>query len=163
MNNVEMVLGKIDFKQNFIGHFNVVNQFPYIPFLWSWYIISNEKFQMFLTKAVNQLWLCMWLCLCLSLSFDPWDMLNNFCFYIYAQKWHMSNVKSQMLILILGTCWTTFVFMSDYAQKSLFLCENGDVVFFTLPPAPCDLTNHRAGSQLKIRDKYHLVLNSKNI
>ena len=33
MNNVEMVLGQIDFKQNFIGHFNVVNQFPYIPFL----------------------------------------------------------------------------------------------------------------------------------
>ena len=33
MNNVEMVLGQIDFKKNFIGHFNVVNQFPYIPFL----------------------------------------------------------------------------------------------------------------------------------
>ena len=20
---------------------------------------------------------------------DPWDMLNNFCFHVYAQKWHM--------------------------------------------------------------------------
>ena len=19
---------------------------------------------------------------------DPWDMLNNFCFHVYAQKWH---------------------------------------------------------------------------
>ena len=36
----------------------------------------------------------------------------------------------QVLILILGTCWTTFVFMSDYAQKSLFLCENGDGFFY---------------------------------
>ena len=22
---------------------------------------------------------------------DPWDMMNNFYFHVYAQKWHMSN------------------------------------------------------------------------
>ena len=27
---------------------------------------------------------------------DPWDMLNNFCFNVYAQKWHMLNVKCQV-------------------------------------------------------------------
>ena len=27
-------------------------------------------------------------CLCWSLGHvDPWDMLNNFCFHVYAQKW----------------------------------------------------------------------------
>ena len=41
------------------------------------------------------------------------------CFHVYAQNWHMwngkcqmSSVQCQMLSLILGTCWTTFVFMS---------------------------------------------------
>ena len=24
-----------------------------------------------------------------SVSVDPCDMLNNFCFHVYAQKWHM--------------------------------------------------------------------------
>ena len=59
---------------------------------------------------------------------DPWVILNNFCFHVYAQKWvfvmshfachmshvacHMSHVSCQMLMLILGTCWTIFVFMS---------------------------------------------------
>ena len=52
---------------------------------------------------------------------DPWDMLNNFCFHVYAQKWvfvimshvtfRMSHVICKMLMLILGTCRTTFVFM----------------------------------------------------
>ena len=27
---------------------------------------------------------------------DPWDILNNFCFHVYAQKWHMSSVKCQI-------------------------------------------------------------------
>ena len=22
---------------------------------------------------------------------DPWDMLINFCFHVYAQKWHMTR------------------------------------------------------------------------
>ena len=59
---------------------------------------------------------------------DPRDILNKFCFHVYAQKWvfvimshvacHMSHVLCQMLMLILGSFWTTFVFMcklkSDY-------------------------------------------------
>ena len=45
-------------------------------------------------------------CLCSKVTYDkcqmstayvdPWDMLNNFGFHVYAQKWHMSNVKCQM-------------------------------------------------------------------
>ena len=117
-------------------------------------------------------------CLMSNAYVDPWDMLNNFCFHVHAQKWvllimwyvtchilhvtchmshcacHMSYIKClcwflghaekllfwclrskvsicnyvtchmlhvacdmwhvlcQMLMLILGTCWTTFVFRS---------------------------------------------------
>ena len=114
-------------------------------------------------------------CLCWSLGHvDPWDMLNNFCFHVYAQKWvfvimsyvtfcmshvvyvkclcwslghaeqllfscvsskvsicnyvtchmshfacHMSDVICQMLMLILGTCWTTFVFMCKLKSEYL--------------------------------------------
>ena len=47
-----------------------------------------------------------------SVKFDPWDMLNNFCFHVYAQKSPVVRLSS----LILGTCGTTFVFMPD-AQK----------------------------------------------
>ena len=71
------------------------------------------------------LWLCHMshvTCLMSNAYVDPWDMLNNFCFHVYAQKWvlvfmshvtcHMSHVKYKMLMLILGTCWTTFVLKS---------------------------------------------------
>ena len=50
---------------------------------------------------------------------DPWDMLNNFCFHAYAQKWvfvimshvacHMSYVKC--------LCWSL-----GYAEQILFSC-----------------------------------------
>ena len=49
---------------------------------------------------------------------DPRDMLNNFCFHVYA-------------------------------QKSLFVGENGNA-FFDILTRPCDIRVHRAGSQLKI-------------
>ena len=39
------------------------------------------------------------------------DMLNNFCFNVYAQ--------SHSLIQSLLTCWTTFVFMSIHKSHSL--------------------------------------------
>ena len=57
---------------------------------------------------------------------DPLEMLNNFCFHVNAEKWvfvimshvtcHISDVTLCMsyvkcLLLILGTCWTTFVLM----------------------------------------------------
>ena len=49
------------------------------------------------------------------------DMLNNFCFHVYA-------------------------------QKSLFIVENGNEYFWTAagPPSP-ELRVHRAGSQLKMQ------------
>ena len=67
---------------------------------------------------------------------DSRDMLNNFCFHVYAQKWvfvimshvtlcmshvtlHMAHVICQMLMLILGTYWTTFVFMSMLKSEYL--------------------------------------------
>ena len=67
-------------------------------------------------------------------------MLNNFCFDVFAQKWvfeimshatccmshvtlRMSLVICQMLMLILGTCWTTFVFMSMLKSVSLSSCQ----------------------------------------
>ena len=40
---------------------------------------------------------------------DPRDMLNYFCFYVYAQKWHLWNVKCQMLIaeqLLFSCLWS---------------------------------------------------------
>ena len=44
-------------------------------------------------------------CLMSNAYVDPWDMLNNFCFHVYAQKWVFVYVL-YMLMLILGTCWT---------------------------------------------------------
>ena len=52
-------------------------------------------------------------------------------------KCHMSHVTCQMLILILGTCWT-FVFIT-------FLWD----ILITLS---CEFRGHRAGSQLKSKD-----------
>ena len=67
-----------------------------------------------------------------------WDMLNNFCFHVYAQKslfifpdhcasqllntlpmFSWNHVTCQMLMLILGTCWATFVFMSRLKTECL--------------------------------------------
>ena len=52
---------------------------------------------------------------------DPKDMLNYFCFYVYAQKslFKVENVNDFFYLLILTTL-------------------------------PCEFVNHRAGSQLKI-------------
>ena len=36
---------------------------------------------------------------------------------------HMSHVICQMLMLILGTCWTTFVLMSKLKSEYLWLCH----------------------------------------
>ena len=70
-----------------------------------------------------------------SVYVDHWDMLNNFCFHLYAQKsqfmivchavmswchdviWHMSYVKCIMLIL--GIYSTSFVFMSRLKTQCL--------------------------------------------
>ena len=77
---------------------------------------------------------------------DSWDMLNNFCFEVFAQKWvfvimshvtccmshvacHMSHVLCQMLKLILGTCWPIFVFMSMLKCRCLWMKTS--MLFFT--------------------------------
>ena len=72
-------------------------------------------------------------------------------FMVFQLAWillcQMSIIKCQMLMLILGTCWTSFVFMS--MLKCCCLWVKLTMVFFdhhhTLP---CEWTNHRAASQL---------------
>ena len=64
-----------------------------------------------------------------TLSISHWitlDMLNNFCFHLYAQKSlshsHTLTLSSHSLISLfhsLLTCWTTFVFMSMLKSHSL--------------------------------------------
>ena len=110
---------------------------------------------------------------------DSWDMLNNFRFDVYAQKWIfviMSHVLCQMLRLILGTCWTSFVFMcrlknawlscchdvicpmlvlgtclatfvfTSRLKTQVFLCENAGPA----TTLSCEFRVHRADSQLKM-------------
>ena len=76
-------------------------------------------------------------CLMSNAYVVPWDMLNNFCFHVYAQKWifvimshvtfRMSHVICKMLMLILNTCWTTFVFMWKLKSEYLWLCHMSHV------------------------------------
>ena len=147
-------------------------------------------------------------CLCWSLGHAEqllfsclWDMLNNLCFHVFAQKWvfvimshvtcdmshfachmshcachmsyvkclcwslghaeqllfwcfcskvsicnyvtchmshvacHMSHVLCQMLMLILGTCWTIFVFMS--MLKCRFLWVKMSMFFLDVVTLTC--------------------------
>ena len=142
-------------------------------------------------------------CLMSNAYVDPWDMLNNFCFQVYAQKWvlvimshvtchilhvtchmshctchmsyikclcwfsghaeqllfwclwskvsicnyvtchmlhvtcqcHMSHVLCQMLMLILGTCLTIFVFMSMLKCRCLWV-KLTMVIFWQQPHPP---------------------------
>ena len=92
---------------------------------------------------------------------DSWDMLNNFCFHVYAQKWVfviMSHVTGRMwhvtchMSYVRCLCWSL-----GHAEQFLFscLCSNVAVygckcqwVFFDTTLTR-DNTNHRAGSQLK--------------
>ena len=65
--------------------------------------------------------------LTLSIIHSPaLNMLNNFCFHVYAQKslFHTHTLSlSQFFTLIhsLLTCWTTFVFMSMLKYYTLTL------------------------------------------
>ena len=71
-------------------------------------------------------------CLCWSLGHvDPWDMLNNFCFHVYAQKWvfvimshvtcHISHVTCQMSY-VKCLCWSL-----GHAEQLLFSCVSSKV------------------------------------
>ena len=70
---------------------------------------------------------------------DPWDMLNNFCSHVYAQKWafvimshvtcrmsQLPHVTCQMLI-----CWSLghaeIIFFHVYTNIVLFMGENKPV------------------------------------
>ena len=122
------------------------------------------------TKAGNQITLSLSLTLTLShyltLSHShthsishsiTLDMLNNFCFHLYAQNSlshsltishsHTLSISHSLTLDMLNN----FCF-HVYAQKSLFIAENCNVFFYlsllltTLSP---DIRVHRAGSQLK--------------
>ena len=67
-------------------------------------------------------------------NLDSWDMLNNkkwvfviITCYISHVTLRMSHVICQMLMLILGTCWTTFVFMCKLKSEYLLLCHMSHV------------------------------------
>ena len=59
----------------------------------------------------------------------PWDMLNNFCFYVYAQKCQVAKVvKLSGCQVVKFDPWdmlNNFCF-DVYAQKSMFIGENGN-------------------------------------
>ena len=61
------------------------------------------------------------------------------------------NLKTlKTLKMSLGTCWTTFVFIVHvYAPMWLFICENDKAFFDLLITCACDISVHRAGSQLE--------------
>ena len=62
---------------------------------------------------------------------DPWDMLNNFCFHVYAQKWvfvimshvtcHISHVRCHMsqcdMLFVKCLSWS-----SGHSEQILFSC-----------------------------------------
>ena len=100
----------------------------------------------------------------------------SICNYVTC---HISHVICQMLMLILGTCWTPFVFMCKicnyvtchmsfvkclcwsfgHAEQFLFSCLCSNVAafgwkwqclfFYHTRTLACEWSNHRAGSQLK--------------
>ena len=72
---------------------------------------------------------------------DPWDMLNNFCFHVYAQK---SLAHSLTLTLSISHSITLdmlnkFCFHL-YAENSLFIVENCNGFFWTPTAAPYPVT-----------------------
>ena len=116
--------------------------------------------------TIDMICLCSKVTLTLSLTHSPThsvslNMLNNFCFHIFAQK-SLSHSHSlslslfltltlfQSLIQSLSTCWTSFVFISMLKSRC---CRRKlqwsffDIVVITT--LSCDVWVHRAGSQLK--------------
>ena len=104
--------------------------------------------------------LSLFLTLTLSISHSiTLDMLNNFCFHLYAPK-SLSHISLSLLSLLsllsqLSMSHSITLDMLNnfcfhvYAQKSLFIAENCNVSFWTTSTS-CQFNVHRAGSQLKI-------------
>ena len=70
---------------------------------------------------------------------DPWDIMNNFCFHVYAQKWHiceMSSVNCQMSNAYVDPWDMLNNFCLLYAQMSLFMGENDKAYFTTATTVP---------------------------
>ena len=66
------------------------------------------------------------MCYVKCLYVDPWDMLNNICFHVYAQKSiSHSHTFSLTLDMLNNICFHV------YAQKSLIIDENGNDFFWT--------------------------------
>ena len=107
-------------------------------------------------------------------SWPAWDMLNNFCFEVFAQKWVfviMSHVTCCMshvachMSYVKCLCWSL-----GHAEQFLFscLCSNVAVYgwkrqwfFFDTSTLSCEWTNHRAGSQLKMSESQTKAGNQK--
>ena len=66
---------------------------------------------------------------------DPRDMLNNFCFHVYAQK----------SLFIAENCNAFFWHQWVFFDKTFHLCFFWDHI----TTLSCDISVHRAGSQLK--------------
>ena len=92
---------------------------------------AGSQLKMSNDKSWNPL--CLWLCQISNGYVDPWDMLNNFCFNVYAQKWHMSNVKCQVTN-VKCLSWSL-----GHSEQLLFSCL-------------CSKVPVSTGSQLKIQN-----------
>ena len=84
---------------------------------------------------------------------NPWDMVNNFCFDVYAQK-GVFVIMSHVTCLMSNAYVDPWDMLNNfcfhlYAQMLLFMGENVNAFFYLT--LPCDWTDHRAGSQLKIK------------
>ena len=108
-----------------------------------------------------------------NLPIDLWDMLNNFCFHVYAQKslfinlQNLQNCKTCKLAKLAN--WSL-----GHAEQLLFSCLCSKVTvyrwkwqwfFFDLSLSTtltCYFTVHRAGSQLKMSER-QTKLGTRNI
>ena len=55
---------------------------------------------------------------CLVVKFDPWDMLNNFCFHVYAQKCQVVRLSSCKEVKLSSFVYTTTVLMKTVKQSN---------------------------------------------
>ena len=118
-------------------------------------------------------------CLTSNAYVDPWDMLNNFCFEVYTQKWVfviMSHVTCHMLHV---TCHMSHVkclsWSLGHAEQFLFSCLCSNVAVYGWKwqwlfldhsshiTLACESTNHRAGSQLKMSECQTKAGNLQNL
>ena len=81
----------------------------------------------------------MFKCQMSNAQLDPCGMLNNFCFHVYAQKWHMRNVKCK----ILGT-WPAS--LKPFLDIWTYACYQADVQYIW---QRATLTDHQAAPPVK--------------